>query len=251
MTLSNEQHGTQIVFPTSNRVQVNPTNVPPFYWTGQLEIQFPNGTQGTGTGILIDEYYVLTCAHNLYQKQFGGYAKKVTFALARNGANNPYGVVGVKAQQVPEDYKTLSPPSPDNSGNVKDYTKYLSDYGLVKLEKGLSPAGITYPAMYAADDNSLKEKSVDIAGYPGDKLPRTMWHAEGNLPKEIDQHFLFYQISTYSGQSGSAVTALFKNLVNPTVPRIVGIHVAGVQDLNTNFAVRITQDVIDTVNRWM
>lgn len=241
----------RIVFPTDNRTRVNPTNLQPYYWFGQLTITFPSGVVGTGTGTLVGPNKVLTCAHNLYQAQYGGYATNVSFALARNGNTLPYGnPVAATALAVTEEYATLSPPAPDQQGNVASDTDYVYDFGVVTLASTLDPANGLYPSMYAASDNQLNNRQSDIAGYPGDKPANTLWNGNGALTG-CSEEFLFYNISTYNGQSGSAVRSLFQNLYPPGIPWIIGVHVAGDRSLNTNFAVRLNQDNINTIQGWL
>jgi glutamyl endopeptidase len=198
----------------------------------------------------VDAQRVLTCAHNLYQAQFGGYAKVVIFTLAQNGNANPYNPVAAANIRVSEEYETLSPPDPNYQGNVADYTQYVFDFGLVRLQVNLDPASGVFPGMVTASDTDLSNRHCDIGGYPSDKLAGTMWNGAGNLLPS-DDTFLFYRISTYKGQSGSAVRSLFPDGPVPSVPRIVGIHVAGSPALNANFAVRLTQDVVDKIYSWM
>lgn len=242
----------QIVFPTDNRARITPTTAAPYFWVGQLNIRFPSGAAGTGTGTMISQYHVLTCAHNLFQAQYGGWASQVTFSLARDAVTLPYGgPTAVARINVSEEYQSLSPPAPDQQGNVADYTRYAYDYGLVTLQTPFDPSGADiFPPMYPASDQQLNGRAVAIAGYPGDKPAGTMWDGAGNLVGGSEE-FLFYQISTYGGNSGSAVRTLFANVPAPTVPRIVGVHVAGSAALNANFACRLTEEKIERITGWM
>jgi V8-like Glu-specific endopeptidase len=88
----------QIVFPNDNRQRVDPTTAQPYVWIGMFAIKFPNGDIGRGTGTLIGPRHVLTCAHNLFQNQRGGYAQAIQFFLARNGHTMPW--QGIPAQQT-------------------------------------------------------------------------------------------------------------------------------------------------------
>lgn len=241
----------QIVFPGDNRVRIDPTKVNPYWWVGEIECTFPNGTTASGTGTLIGERSVLTCAHLLYQSQFGGDVTGIKFALARNGNKHPYKIVTSKLFGIPELFRKSSPPIPNKYGEVGEYTKYMYDYAVIRLDESLEPDGITYPAIQVASNSELGYRKCDIAGYPGDKSEGTMWNGSGELSVADSQEFLFYQISTYNGQSGAAVRSLFPKLVRPEIPRIVGIHVAGSEQLNSNFAVRINENVFGDIMRWM
>lgn len=240
------------VFPPDGRVRVDPTTVTPFSWVGQLAITFPDGSRGTGTGTLIDRDRVLTCGHNLYQDRRGGRASSVIFSLAQNGTDRPYPPVGFRDAHVSEEYRTLSPADPAaTSGVVRDYSRYLYDFGVVSLQTGLDPAEGAFPFLYDASDETLVDRTADIAGYPGDKTAGTMWNAAGPLTPPPAAEFLWYRISTFNGQSGAAVRCTFEEDEEGDVPRIVGIHVAGSSELQSNFAVRLTSDVIRTIETWL
>lgn len=237
-----------IVIPPDTRVQVNPTTVFPYWSTGQLVMTFPNGKQYTGTGTLIDERHVLTCAHNLFGEGQGGPAQQVLYLPARDGNTVPYGVALAERIFYPENYVLHPPANPNVEGIVvQDYTQYLFDYGLVRLNAGINPGNLM--TMYAAADNALQGQDVELAGYPGDKPIGTMWNGSGVLPNQLDEHFLFYGISTYKGQSGSSIRFATGAPQNPL--RIVGIHVAGLPQFNANFAVRLTDEIIEQMADWM
>lgn len=246
---TSEKSGLGIVFKDDNRFWVENSDSWPYYWIGQFDIKFPNGESGTGTGTLIGRRHVLTCAHNLYQAKRGGYSK-VGFSLGRNGQKVPYKRVAVTRPFVDERYKKLSPPSPGRNGTVPgEITHYMYDYGLVELESELNPSKDHFPNMYAAEDHEL-EGVFDIAGYPTDKKDpsNTMWNGSGMISEEAPEEFLFYKISTFDGNSGSAVRWKFEDKMPP---RIVGIHVAGAQELDINFAVRLNSDLISQITDWM
>lgn len=237
--------------PGDTRQLVNPTTALPYNCIGQITSHFPNGVY-TGTGTLIDEYHVLTCAHNIFNNLTGKLIKNATFACARNGGNYPYGAP-IEAADVfiTDDYRETSPPNPnDPNFNPGEITPYLADYGLIRLKTPVPNQVVNFPRMYAATDQELTAQ-MRIAGYPGDK-PDTMWEATGAVTTP-PAPFLFYRIATLNGQSGASVLGRFQHPVGNFWYGIVGIHVAGSTQpaINTNFAVRVTQEVMDTVNSWM
>lgn len=243
-------HTVRTVFPPDTRAKVDPTTVLPYLFFGQLEIQFPKGDRGFGTGVLIDRQHVLTAAHNLYQNKRGGWAQMVNFSLARNANSYPYQSVDFKRLNVPDEYKSVSPQGPDSNGQVGDHKQYLYDYGVVTLQTALDPADGLFLPMYPADDETLNGHAASVAGYPGDKSTGTMWNDNGALMPPTDE-FLFYRMSTFRGNSGSAVRVLLDKVAANHIPRIVGVHVAGSKDIDANFAVRLTQDVIDRIGYWL
>lgn len=241
-TQAGQRPQPQIVFPPDNRQRVTDTTAYPYITQGQLIMQFPNGKRYHGTGTLIDKQYVLTAAHNLFGNDIGGWANAVWFAPARNGDDVPYGFLPASSIFVTEDYRTLSPPDP-NSVPVEDVTLYTEDFGLVRLK---DPINLPFMGMYAASDAELN-RVIQISGYPGDKPEGTMWTDHG-VPTGVSEEFLFYRISTFRGQSGAALIA---DIPLPIGKTIVGVHVAGAEDLDTNFAVRLDNWKIKKVQEWM
>jgi V8-like Glu-specific endopeptidase len=71
-----------------------------------------------------------------------------------------------------------------------------------------------------------------------------MWTEKGNIDS-FDEEFLFYTIDTSKGQSGAAVE------MRKSYPAAIGVHVAGSKKLKTNFAVRLTEDKVSTIQSWM
>jgi V8-like Glu-specific endopeptidase len=245
----------QIVFPPDTRVPVNPTTGPFFRMVGQLTMTFPNGITYVGTGTLLNQSTVLTCAHNLFDNSIGGWATQVQFTPARNGQLAPFGIFAAAQNglSVPDLYRQLSPPNPNQSngavpGGLVEVTQYIYDYGVVRLAQAVNMAD--FFGMYAADDNQIRASNMDITGYPGDKPPGTMWHAQGPVIGFSDE-LLFYTISTFEGQSGSPLRMPIAGLNPPGWPWIIGVHVAGSTGLGANFAVRLTDDVIEEVMGWM
>lgn len=236
----------RLPFPPDTRHRVDPTTVFPYRTIGLVEMGFPNGEVYGGTGTMIDEYRVLTCGHNLYSAGDGGMARWVSFSCAHNGGAEPFGRIHARHIAVPEEFRDAALPNPNaHGGVVQDYTRFAWDYGLIVLSRPLEEPGSL--AMYPAPDAMLEDKEVGIYGYPDDKdPPDTMWGAQKAL-SGVDEPFLFYTLPTYDGQSGSAVLASYANLPAPEVPRIVGIHVAGSLAIESNFAVRLTDDVINWV----
>ncbi len=239
-----------VVFPPDDRTQVRNTTVSPYNNIGLVTMYFPNGKAYAGTGTLVNENHVLTCAHNLYSADDGGYATKVSFFPGKNGAQEPYGEYRASRYFIPEEYADLKAPNPNaHHGEVLDYTKYAYDYGVIQLKGYIDRE--SHWGIAAAQDDQLKAMQVNITGYPGDKPEDTMWGADGTFNRGISEEFLFYTISTYEGESGSGVNGLVPGFSPHAGRQIVGVHVAGSYYLGANFAVRLTQDKVYQILSWM
>lgn len=243
----NTPQGVEIPFPGYPMQPVGRPNVFPTRTIGELIMEWPKGTYA-GTGTLLTGQIVLTCAHNLWSKDLGGYAESVHFAACRRGGDLPYKDIRAKALWTPGEYRALAPANPNEHNGVADeVTHYLFDYGLILLERAVDQEDFL-PLFEMPDPVGL---AVTVTGYP---VPASFGHTMYESSAPVDQgggdDFLFYRASTLNGESGSAIQAVINNV------RVVGgIHVAGVpQGQGTNFAVRMKGDVIANLNgvirRW-
>lgn len=243
---ASDGHVVRIPFPPDHRQRITPTTAAPWCAMGQLLMSFGNHGIYSGTASLIAPNVVVTAAHNLYAADLGGWATQVSFIPARDANVEPYGRSLGLRMSVPDEYIQLSPPNPNtNNGAVVDYTQYLYDYGIVVLQNALW----NVPSLLhlnPASDEQLNNVPAWVSGYPGDKTAGTLWEAQG--AQELSEELLFYRTATYNGQSGGPVTV---TLGQPATRQVVGIHVAGSAQLGANFAVRITEDVLNQINGWM
>ena len=244
---STSNGSVEIVFPPDSRQQIKQTLVYPYSAIGRLTIKFPNGKWYSGSGTLIDNRHVVTAAHNLWGDDLGGNAVEIYFSPAQNGGTEPFGRLSASHMWITEEYRTTAPPSP-LTNDVTDYTKYIWDFGLIRLSKEV-PEESGYCHMYALSDKILKESAVHITGYPGDLAKvygvGTMWSAYGSVTLSDDDDLLFYKIATNKGESGAGLMIPYLNTYV-----ISGIHVAGSAKLDSNFAVRLNQAHIDTITSW-
>jgi len=230
-----------IPFPESQMEQVNNTTDAPYCNVCRIESRFPKAyTSGTGT--LIGDRYVLTAAHNLLNDDYGK-ALDVRITPGQNGDQSPFGQQIANAFFYTEEYATHPAPYPAGEG-VIDYTRFIYDYALIRLDKPFSKSPLK---PYVASSKELDKKQGHIIGYPGCKPAGTMWKAAHSIQADPNgEELLFYRISTCPGDSGAAV--LFDAREGLC---IVGVHVAGSQFLGTNFGVRINDDVYRHILSWM
>ncbi len=237
--------------PGNKPKHVVDTEVAPYKFIGLLNMTFPNGEKYFGTGTVIakstekDSFYVLTCAHNLYDFEDGGKATKIEFIRAYNDPDAPFPSIEAVSWDYPEKY-------PDVAVSRHHEKRLLSenkvdllqedinlDYGIVKLKSSVNSID-GFPGLIVKTTGELQDLAAQINGYGW--LDEKMSNAKG-LIKEVGDKYLRYPISTEEGASGSAIT-------KGDSKEIVGIHTRGYDD-KLNQGVRITQEVKDKLLSWM
>ncbi|MCG2616167.1 trypsin-like serine protease [Terrimonas sp. NA20] len=237
------KNNSDIHFPGSKMTRIVDTTNFIFPFICLLQIKFGSGIKGHATGTLINGKYVLTAAHNVHNKQYGK-AIEVTVIPGQNGDLKPFGEFQMERFFVPDEYADDPASIPAEEENIVQ-EDHVYDYALIELKEAdnrQNPLSI-----HVATNEELTQGDASITGYPGDKPAGSMWEASGQLriKKEVPA-LLFYQISTFRGDSGSGIQ---KNIDKNCF--ITGIHVAGSSEENTNFGVRITQEVSARISQWM
>jgi V8-like Glu-specific endopeptidase len=235
------------VIPNNTPVRVQDSTQVPYCYVGLLTMKFGEDTY-IGTGTLIKEpgketsSYVLTCAHNLYDPT-DGKASSVTFTQAYNPPLTPYPAIAAEEFYYPDNYPGVAISRSVDIETLGDSILAVNidyDYGLVKLSTPINLS--SYPVLDVETTEELTDLPVQINGYgyfPDD----AMSHATGFITN-VTATALQYPITTEKGASGSAIMKNDNSL-------IVGIHTRSVSGANLNQGVRVTQALVDQVNKWM
>ncbi|XP_013390759.1 uncharacterized protein LOC106159115 isoform X2 [Lingula anatina] len=225
------------VIAADERLRVTPCTSQPYRWICYLEITTVTGLTYKGTGFFNTMLgpgkpgLILTCAHNLYIHNHGGYAKKIRVYPGRDMGNTPYGHFTV----YPECFKV---PDAWLESKSPEY-----DYGaLFVTDPNLIPKAVYGFGYRLLDDSDLEKRVITIAGYPGDKPDGTLWVAGGTIGRVLP-YAVHYDNDTEGGQSGSPVWTWDKyNWM------VVGIH--GYGGSMRNSARRLTADLVRQVYAW-
>ena len=218
-------------FRPDKRVRVGQTTQNPWSPTGLVSATFPDGSIGEATGFAIGNQFVVTAAHAVYDRDWGGTATRVSFEAGRDAVKIPFRNVEAVAWHIPQEY-------PSCGGSY--------DYCLLTLGEPLVSEVYCYQ-LVAAGDKELEKGEFQIAGYPDDKVPEnSMWYASGRLLRPPGSRALHYRIPTSSGQCGAAVASYLGTKSTP----VVGIHIGVAKDREANEAVRVTREVIDQIEAW-
>ena len=219
----------EVVIPPDDRVRIQATTSYPWRAICSLRIRTRTGKTYIGTGWFINARTVMTAGHCLYLHNEGGWASSVTVMPGRNGSSLPYGAVTATSLRSVTGW---------TRGRSADF-----DYGCILLPEGNRLGARTGSFGFAAlNDATLKDKYVNLSGYPGDKPAGTQWYHHRRV-KGVSSRRFTYDIDTAGGQSGSPVWYIRNN-----VRYAVGIHTYG--SLRGNSATRITRDVFNLMKAW-
>jgi V8-like Glu-specific endopeptidase len=253
-----------VVLPDDNRIQVPNSTIPPYRWVGQLVSTWSEGPPTVGTATLVGTGHIVTCAHNLYDTKLRENATGAVFRPARNRNGDgivvtPYGDFVVSTWLVPGQYVNEGGPRPGPRGVGRaDVGSYAFDYAVGRISRlplppspGMSEFQVAWPG-----DRTVQETAAQITGYSGDLDPTgcTQFTRTGSVQVVENSTFLTYRMSTYHGDSGSAIS---ERLPGQNHWTIAGVHVSGVPDSypgakdGYNFGPAFQGKVLDEVREWL
>jgi V8-like Glu-specific endopeptidase len=175
------------VIGKDDRIKITATTSYPWRTATKLIVTFPKGKGGC-TGTIVAAKYVLTAGHCVYNKTYGGWAKKIEVIPGLSGTYKPYGSA--------------------LATKLRSYTGWTSsqkadhDIGLITLDKSI---GNTTGWLGYAYYPSISGVTSNITGYPEDKDNGLYpYYYYGSIASSTSYR-LSYQIDTSGGQSGSGI----------------------------------------------
>ncbi|MCW8137599.1 MAG: tyrosinase family protein [Planctomycetota bacterium] len=228
------------VIDDDTRERITSTKASPWRRICSLSIVAESGATYVGTGFLVGPGTIVTAGHCVHHADLGGWASKIIVSAGRDGDQVPYGSFtsdryGALAQWVND-------ADPD------------FDIGVIQLDERLGDL-VGWFGLGALPDSSLKERRVNISGYPADKDPRgrEQWFSHNRL-LSVSRRRLYYEVDTFGGQSGSPVWIYEEGREEPVV---IGVHAYGIGGtpsslgIVANSAPRITPQVFDIIVGWV
>jgi V8-like Glu-specific endopeptidase len=195
------------------RVRVLETARWPHNICTQIDMTF-NGQLYGGSGCLVGPHHVLTCGHNVYDREERKWAERISVHPALNDSNAPFGEIQV--------VKAIT-----FKGWILE-GKPMLDMALLILNKSIGKY-TGWGGLLSDSDNEAKllRERVHITGYPGDKGSKQMWSMSHTI-KVVKPEEFEYEIDTSGGQSGSPIW-----INRYGVPMVLGVHTLGHDLINS------------------
>ncbi|CIW44172.1 choline binding protein G [Streptococcus pneumoniae] len=178
-----------------------------------------------GSTNFIKDNVLITAAHNIYRHEFGKDAEELYVTPARTPNSVPFGRIKVKEARYLKEFRNTAP---------DELTTY--DLAVLILEE---PIGAQLGTLGLPNNiENLKGIGATITGYPAISEDEQMYTGFKNILKDTGD-FLFYQIDTKGGASGSAVY--------DSTNRVVGVHVSGSDPEQMNYAVKLNEKTLSFI----
>ncbi len=217
------------IIGADNRIKITDTTSYPWRTATKLIVTFPKAKGGC-TGTIIAAKYVLTAGHCVYNKSYGGWAKKIEVIPGLKGTYKPYGSA----------FAT----------KVRSYTSWTSsqksdyDIALITLDKSI---GNTTGWLGYAYYPSINGVTGNITGYPGDKDNGLYPYYHYGSIASSTSYRLSYQIDTSGGQSGSGI--YYKT---GDKRYVFGVHTNGASSpTGYNSGTRLDSKKVNDIKSWI
>ena len=221
---------SEVIIGKNDLVKVKNTLQYPYSTSAYVESEFrgvKNGKDVTyrGSANFIKDNVLITAAHNIYKHEFGKDAEELYVTPARTPNSVPFGRIKVKEARYLKEFRNTAP---------DELTTY--DLAVLILEE---PIGAQLGTLGLPNNiENLKGIGATITGYPAISEDEQMYTVFKNILKDTGD-FLFYQIDTKGGASGSAVY--------DSTNRVVGVHVSGSDPEQMNYAVKLNEKALSFI----
>jgi V8-like Glu-specific endopeptidase len=216
------------------------TDTPPYSAYAQVISLFPDGTLSQGTATMISPYDLLTSAHDIYDKGYGGYAEKVQVIPGRMGDVLPYGIHEVIKFSTKNTWR-------DTNASANELS--LSDYGVITVNSAIGYVTGWIDYAMVNDLTDTIGSTFSSIGYPTDKGGELLHVGVGTVDRVEGEVFYFEDdLDVMLGQGGSPLIVNNQNenyIVGLVSDQLIGTNENGVLAFSkTSFDV-ITQMLVN------
>ncbi|GGG33526.1 hypothetical protein GCM10007425_30270 [Lysinibacillus alkalisoli] len=218
----------RIIIGPDGRHKVADPSVMPYRAMTYIILEYNNFVSSC-SGTIVDNYKVLTNAHCVVDKDTKETPKKITVFTQMQDNNYVHS------------YKAVSSHYPSTYNGNTDV-----DYAVILLDQTSStvPGIANGKTPIKTVTNLTNNQALKVYGYPGDKSPVSLWGMSGNLESQTST-IAYYNMDTYSGQSGSGVLN--------TSNELVAVHAAGfstTSGLRYNGGPKMTSTAVNFINSF-
>lgn len=218
------------VIGDDDRVRVTPTTDFPWRVIGKTFMTYPNDSEWTASGALIDSFHVLTAGHVVFNGPEGGWARQIEFFPGLDGNYATFSSAW--------DVELRAPAAWTEQGDT-DY-----DWGIITLDRNIGNVlgwlGYAYEPL-----DYYPGKVFNLAGYPSDLDQGLGLYWASGYATRATENVLYHTIDSSAGQSGGPV---WRYDQASEQSHIMAVHAYGAS--NENSGARISSSRFTDIGDW-
>ena len=220
---------SEAIIGNNDLIKVKNTLQYPYSTSAYVEATFKNIDSiviSRGSASFIKDNVLITAAHVVYDRKSKTEATEVKIMPAATPDSNPFGEIKVKEVRYLKEFRNTDP---------DELTTY--DLAVLILEE---PIGAQLGTLGLPNNlENTKNLDVTITGYPSFNKHIKQMYTDTKAVLQDTNDFLFYQVDTLPGASGSAVY--------DSNNRIVGVHTNGSKSEQMNYAVKLNEKALSFI----
>lgn len=220
---------SESIIGNNDLIKVKNTLQYPYSTSAYVEATFKNIDSiviSRGSASFIKDNVLITAAHVVYDRESKTEATEVKIMPAATPDSNPFGEIKVKEVRYLKEFRNTDP---------DELTTY--DLAVLILEE---PIGAQLGTLGLPNNlENTKNLDVTITGYPSFNKHIKQMYTDTKAVLQDTNDFLFYQVDTLPGASGSAVY--------DSNNRIVGVHTNGSKSEQMNYAVKLNEKALSFI----
>lgn len=220
---------SEAIIGNNDLIKVKNTLQYPYSTSAYVEATFKNIDSiviSRGSASFIKDNVLITAAHVVYDRESKTEATEVKIMPAATPDSNPFGEIKVKEVRYLKEFRNTDP---------DELTTY--DLAVLILEE---PIGAQLGTLGLPNNlENTKNLDVTITGCPSFNKHIKQMYTDTKAVLQDTNDFLFYQVDTLPGASGSAVY--------DSNNRIVGVHTNGSKSEQMNYAVKLNEKALSFI----
>jgi len=220
------------VIGTDDRTRIYNTEDYPWRTVVKLYITAGDGSGRIGSGMIIDNFHILTAGHCVYNHDHGGWAQSIEVIPGKDDTDWPFHHAWVTYMR-------------SYTGWTND-ENHNHDWAMCTLDRNVGMYTGWMGRRTADKSSSIYTGTLNIAGYPGDLDFGENMYYDSDVGTDAKDYTHWYHMDTYGGMSGGPVWQYTSGL-----RYILSIHAYGTGGSWTdNHGTRLNNDKYDRILSW-